>query len=107
MGLLTSCQKEEETYSLQYKVIVKSGNNSDYSIHYLNPSKSTVITGVIDTIVWHSELFLEVAKGTDVRLEVRSDGLPKVDLIILKDNSLFAKQEVRTASDVFFISENL
>lgn len=107
LGMLTSCQKEVETYSLQYKVLEKSGNKADYSLHYLSPSQSTISTGIIDTSVWYSELFLEVEKDANLRLEVKSDYVPKLDIIILKNNTVFARHEIRNSSDDFFISDNL
>ncbi len=113
---LLGCKKDVPTHSLQYEVRNYDANSvGDYkgdraifSIHYLDPSSATVSTGRVDTVIWQSALYSEVEEGTPLRiwLEVES-GKPNLDIVIRKDNSVVAREEVRSTRKDYILEDEM
>jgi hypothetical protein len=95
---LTGCKKEE-TYSMCYEVWAQSGNEANYSVKYIDNSTATVTTGVIDSAIWKSTLYQEVAKGFEARIEIVPEShlseRISLDVLILKNESVVAKLQIR------------
>jgi len=60
---MAGCKKEIQPHSLQYEIRFYSGNQSTFRIKHLDPSKATVSTGIVDTIIWQSILYKTVEEG--------------------------------------------
>jgi hypothetical protein len=96
--VLTSCKKEEKTYSVIYKIIEKSSNSPSFTAVYTLPDGSTQSVGSIKKEMWVTDKIINYKANSYLSLSVEGSGGGEYDLYIYINGSL---AKTRPASDGF------
>jgi|APLak6261678615_1056124.scaffolds.fasta_scaffold00006_57 hypothetical protein len=96
--VLTSCKKEEKTYSVIYKIIEKSSRTPTYIARYSLPDGSTQSVGSITKEFWVTDKIINYKANSYLSLSVEGSGGGEYDLYIYINGTL---AKTRPASDGF------
>jgi hypothetical protein len=96
--VLTSCKKEEKTYSVIYKIIEKSSNSPSYTAVYTLADGSTQSAGSIKKEMWVTEKLVNYKANSYLSISVEGSGGGEYDLFIYINGTL---AKTRPASDGF------
>jgi hypothetical protein len=96
--VLTSCKKEQKTYSVIYKIIEKSSNSPSFTAVYTLADGSTQSVGSITKDFWVTDKLINYKPNAYLSVSVEGSGGGEYNLYIYI-NGVLAK--TRPASDGF------